>query len=76
VQRIELDVGKAIVDNAPSPVAAIDRMEEMREYVEETVAAAFRIHRETDRPVDAAVATKLTSAVIQKTFSVFEEYVE
>jgi hypothetical protein len=51
-------------------------MEEMREYVEETVAAAFRIHRETDRPVDAAVATKLTSAVIQKTFSVFEEYVE
>ncbi len=76
VQRIELDVGKAIVDNAPSPAAAIDRMKEMREYVEETVSAAFRSHRESGRPVDASAATKLTSSIIRDTFGVFEEYVE
>jgi hypothetical protein len=76
VQRIELDVGKAIVDNAPSPASAIDRMKEMREYVEETVSAAFRAHRQSGRPVDGSAATKLTNTVIQETFLVFEEYVE
>jgi hypothetical protein len=76
VQRIELDVGKAIVDKAPSPASAIDRMKEMREYVEETVSAAFRAQRQAGRPVDGSTAAKLTSTVIQETFAVFEEYVE
>ena len=76
VQRIELDVGKAIVDKAPSPTAAIDRMKEVREYVEESVAAAFRSHRQSGRPLDASAATKLASGVIHETFVVFEEYVE
>lgn len=76
VQRIELDVGKAIVDKSPSPASAIDRMKEMREYVEETVSAAFRAHRQANRPVNSVEATTLTSTVIQETFSVFEEYVE
>jgi hypothetical protein len=76
VQRIELDVGKAILNNARSPASAIDRMKEMREYVEETVSAAFRAHRQAGRPVDGSAAAKLTRAVIQETFSVFEEYVE
>jgi len=76
VQRIELDVGKAIVDKAPSAASAIGRMKEMREYVEETVSAAFRACREGGRPVDSSAAAKLTSTIIQETFSVFEEYVE
>ncbi len=76
VQRIELDIGKAIVDKAPSPSAAIDRLNDIREYVQETVAAAFRKHHKSDRSMDAARATKLTSSVIQETFEVFEEYIE
>ncbi|MCZ7581791.1 MAG: hypothetical protein M5U21_13410, partial [Fimbriimonadaceae bacterium] len=74
VQRIELDVGKAIVDNAPSAAAAIDRLNEMRDYVEATVAAAFRSHRRTNRLVDASAATRLARTVMQETFGVFEEY--
>jgi len=76
VQRIDLDIGKSILDNAPSPASAIDRMNEIREYVEETVSAAFRAQRKIGRPVDGSTAAKLTSKVIQQTFSVFEEYVE
>lgn len=76
VQRIELDVGKAIVDKAPSPATAIDRMKEVREYVEESVSAAFRSHRQSGAPLNASAATKLTSNVIHDTFAVFEEYVE
>lgn len=76
VQRIELDVGRSIVDNAPSPASAIARMKEIREYVEETVAAAFRAQQQTGRPLDRSAATKLTGNVIQGTFKVFEEYVE
>ncbi len=76
VQRIELDVGKSILDNAPSPASAIARMKEIREYVEETVAAAFRAQRQTGRALDGSTASKLTGNVIQETFKVFEEYVE
>lgn len=76
VQRIELDVGKSILDKAPSPASAIARMKEIREYVEETVAAAFRAQRRTGRPLDGATASKVTGNVIQETFKVFEEYVE
>jgi hypothetical protein len=74
-QRIELDVGKTIVDKAPSPATAIDRLREMREYIEETVSAAFRSHRQSARPLDGSTATKLAISVIQETFGVFEEYI-
>ncbi|MBU2501135.1 hypothetical protein KJ682_07405 [bacterium] len=76
VQRIDLDVGKSILENAPSPASASDRMREIREYVEEVVSAAFRAQRQTGRPANGSVATTLTSRVIQETFTVFEEYVE
>ncbi len=76
VQRIELDVGRSILEKAPSPASAIDRMKEIREYVEETVSAAFRTQRQTSRPMDGSAVAILTSKVIQETFSVFEEYVE
>lgn len=76
VQRIDLDVGKAILANALSPASAIDRMKEIREYVEEAVSLAFRAQRKVGRPVDGSAAARLTSKIIQETFSVFEEYVE
>ena len=76
VQRIELDVGKSIVQKAPSPGAAIERMKEMREYVEESVSAAFRENRQTNAPVDSSSTARLSSSVIRDTFTVFEEYVE
>lgn len=75
VQRIELDVGRSILGKAPSPASAIARMKEVREYVEETVAAAFRAQRQTGRPLDGSKATRLTVNVIQETFKVFEEYI-
>lgn len=75
-QRVQLDVGKAIVENAPSPSAAIDRLDEMRGYIEETVASAFRARRKEGRPVDRGHTTKLMASVVQDTFAVFEEYLE
>lgn len=76
VQRIELDVGKSIIERAPSPASAIERMKEMREYVEESVAAAFRANRQDSGSIDASEMVKLSSAVIRDTFAVFEEYLE
>ena len=76
VQRIELDVGKAIIGKAPSPASAIERMKEMREYVEESVAAAFRANRSEGRELEASKAAQLSSSIIEDTFAVFEEYVE
>jgi hypothetical protein len=75
-QRITLDVGKAILNKAPSPATAIDRLNEMRDYVEQTVAAAFRSQRRAGRKLNSSMAQTLASTAIQETFKVFEEYVE
>lgn len=74
--RIELDVGKSVLDKAPSPSAAISRLDEIRGYIQETVAASFREQRRAGRVIDNTQATRLAANVIQDTLSVFEEYVE
>jgi hypothetical protein len=76
IHRIELDIGKAILDNAPSPSIAIDRLDEMRGYIQETVAASFRSYSQAGQTINRAEAAKLTSSVMIDTFAVFEEYVK
>jgi len=74
--RVQLDVGKAVIDNAPSPAAAINRLDEIRDYIKETVAWAFRERQSNGASLTNADATKLASSILEDTFAVFEEYVE
>ncbi len=74
--RIELDIGKAVLEKAPTASAAIERLDEIRGYVQETVAAAFRARRKAGKIIDRSGATKLAVEVIHDTFKVFEEYVQ
>lgn len=74
--RVQLDVGKSILNKAPSPASAIQRLGEIRDYIQESVAAAFRERIAVGVPLTRADATTLAHDVLEDTFAVFEEYVE
>lgn len=73
-RRIELDVGKAILQRAPSPATAIRRLEEMYRYVRQVVAAVFRRRIVKLRRLSQQTAIRVASRVIRETFEVFESY--
>ena len=73
--RVQLDVGKSVLDKAPNLAAAMRRLDEVRAYIQETVAASFRRCRERGRSLTTAEATKMAKEVLGDTFAVFEEYV-
>jgi hypothetical protein len=72
--RIELDVGKAVLDKAPSYAVGADRLEQMRAYVRQEVARAFRERTRIGEQLDRQTAAKLSSDILRDTFEVFESY--
>lgn len=70
--RIELDVGKAVIDKAPSKAAGLDRLQEMKDYVREVVAVQYAAERARAGQVDRAGVERLTREAIRQTFEVFE----
>lgn len=73
-RRIELDVGRAIFEMAPSAFAASTRLTQMNRYVRQNVAASLRrLHAGSERLTPRA-ASRLAARVIRTTLAVFEEY--
>ena len=72
--RVELDIGGTIMDNAPSATVAVERLEEVREYIQEAVASVFRSRSIT--PMTQVEATDMANDIIEEVFAVFEEYTE
>lgn len=75
-RRFELDVGKAIVEKAPSAVTALSRLKEVRDYIKQTVAAAFRRLRDTKRNLNSNRVSQVVRDALKETFEVFEGYTE
>ena len=75
-RRFDLDVGQTIREKAPSVVTALSRLKQAREYVKETVAAAFRKLRATGQTLTAGRITAVVRAALRETFEVFEGYAE
>ena len=73
--RIVLDIGKSIQDNAPSASAGLSRLKEISDYVRETVAGRFRSLRKAGEQLDARRVSQLVNQALQEAFSVFEDYV-
>ena len=73
--RFRLDVGKAIQDKAPSIAAALTRFKEVKDYIKETVSAAFRRLRAAGQALNARRITQMVSLALGETFRVFEDYV-
>lgn len=75
-RRFELDVGKTIIEKAPSAVTALSRLKEVREYVKQSVAAAFRKLRDAGRSLTSGRISQVVTAALKETFEVFEGYAE
>jgi hypothetical protein len=72
--RIELDVGKAVLDKAPNYATGAQRLEEMRAYIRQEIARAFRARADLGQTMDRQNAASLSSEVLRDTFDVFESY--
>lgn len=70
--RAYLDLGKSFQEKAPSAASALSRLSDMRDYIRETVAAAFRKLRTTGQAITAARVTQFARDALRETFAVFE----
>lgn len=75
-RRFDLDLGKTLRDKAPSAVTALSRLKQVKEYVKETVAAAFRKMRDAGSSVTAGRVNQIVREALRETFEVFEGYAE
>jgi hypothetical protein len=73
-QRSMLDIGKAIQAKAPTATVGLQRLKEVKEYIKQTVAAAFRKLRGNGHRVTAGRVNQVVRAAMEETFQVFEEY--
>lgn len=72
--RIMLDVGLAVQDKAPDAAAAVSRIEDMKAYVKQCVAASFRSARDRGLRLTRTSAASIANAVLEETFRVFAEW--
>lgn len=73
-RRIDLDVGKAVLDKAPTIAVGQSRLEDMKAFVRQEVARLFRARADRGQRLSRQNAASLAAGVIQSTFDVFEEY--
>jgi hypothetical protein len=75
-QRYALDLGKTIQDKAPSPSAVLSRLKEVKEYIRETVSAAFRKLRGAGHNLSAGRIAQIVQGALLEAFQVFEHNTE
>jgi hypothetical protein len=73
-RRFILDLGTTIQDKAPSAAVGLARLKEVKNYIKETVAAAFRRVREAGRALRAGQIPQVVQAALADAFQVFEHY--
>lgn len=75
-KRFELDVGKTILEKAPSASAALARLREARDYVREVVAASFQKLSEAGRVISTGRVAGIVRDALIDAFEVFAGYSE
>jgi len=75
-RRLQLDLGGVIQERAPTVAAAMSRLKEIREYVRETIAASFRVLRETGRQLVSGHISRIVQAAVREAVMVFQGYAE
>jgi hypothetical protein len=72
--RFELDVGKTLQEKAPSVASALSRLKEVRDFIMQTVAAAFRKISASAETLGARKVASIVRDALGKAVSVFEGY--
>lgn len=73
-RRFMLDVGKTIQDKAPTATVGLARLKDAKDYIKETVAAAFK-KAGTPTGLTQKKVAMLATIALRETFAVFESYV-
>lgn len=73
-QRVILDIGNAIQAKALTATVGLSRLKEVKEYIKQTVAAAFRKLHSGGHRVTTGRVNEVVRAALEETFQVFEEY--
>ena len=74
-RRTALDIGKTIQDKASTAAAALSRLKEVRDYIKETVSAAFRKLRSAGQRLTRGTVSQVVRGAIRETLQVFEGYI-
>jgi len=72
--RFALDLGTHVIENAPSTSAGLSRLKEVRDYIRETVAEAFRNLKARGETLSKSRVATVVRDAIKETFAVFEAY--
>jgi hypothetical protein len=72
--RFFLDVGKSIIEHAPSVSAGLSRLKEVKEYIREVVIAQFNKLIAAGMPANKVRMTGLVATVLRDAVEVFEGY--
>lgn len=72
-RRFSLDVGKVILGKAPTAPAGLARLKEVKDYIKETVSAAFKRVRAA-ATLGQQKISQLASSALKEAFTVFESY--
>lgn len=75
-RRAVLDIGKTIQEKAPTASAGLSRLKEVKDYIKETVAAAFRKLRAAGDRVTSGRVNQFVRTALDETFLVFEGYAQ
>jgi hypothetical protein len=73
-RRLYLDLGAKVIDSAPSLIAGLSRLKEIRDYIRETVSSSFRKLREKGETLFGRRVASVVREAIRETFVVFEGY--
>ncbi len=73
-RRAALDIGKTIQDKAPTATVGLARLKEVKEYIKQTVAAAFRKLRAAGDRISTGRVNQVVRAALGEAFLVFEGY--
>lgn len=73
-RRAVLDIGRTIQEKAPTATVGLARLKEVKDYIKQTVAAAFRKLRAAGDRVTTGRVNQVVRTALGETFQVFEAY--
>lgn len=75
-RRLQLDLGKIIQNRAPTVTTAMARLQEVKDYVKETVAASFRTLNDAGTHLAAGLVSNIVRDAMREAITVFQAYAE
>ncbi len=75
-RRYELDLGRTLLEKAPTYTAALARLKDVRDYIRQVVSSSYRTLEAAGRRLTAGAVEAVVRSALANAFTVFEEYLE